>query len=210
MHPLDEPRCWNLIVSGSVRCARFWDDCLREARGVLRQAQSIGSKQEGLARDSFHVDHDSMQHYPARSKGEYFGPWSLTDRSRFAACAWGDAPVRILNFRRELFHHILTPILFRTIASTPAFNRAVKNHRSLFIFYFSRARYALALARRRSSTDASAPLLLLSISACTGLSSPVRLFGNFLLVLLTLLLCSYPSSPSSPFSAYFASAPFHL
>ena len=71
-----------------------------------------------------------MQHYPARSKGEYFGPWSLTDRSRFAACAWGDAPVQILHFRRELFHHILTPILFRTIASTPAFNRAVKNHRS--------------------------------------------------------------------------------
>ena len=105
--------------------------------GVLRQAQSIGSKQEGLARDSFHVDHDSMQHYPARSKGEYFGPWSLTDRSCFAACVWGDAPVRILNFRRELFHHILTPILFRTIASTPAFNRAVKNHRSLFIFIFS-------------------------------------------------------------------------
>ena len=137
MHPLDEPRCWSLIASGSVRCARFWDDCLHEARGVLRQAQSIGSKQEGLARDSFHVDHDSMQHYPARSKGEYFGPWSLTDRSRFAACVWGDAPVRILNFRRELFHHILTPILFRTIASTPAFNRAVKNHRSLFIFIFS-------------------------------------------------------------------------
>ena len=67
-----------------------------------------------------------MQHYPARSKGEYFGPWSLTDRSRFAACAWGDAPVQILHFRRN--SSLIFSILFRTIASTPAFNRAVKNH----------------------------------------------------------------------------------
>ena len=41
MHPLDEPRCWSLIASGSVRCARFWDDCLHEARAFSDKLKAL-------------------------------------------------------------------------------------------------------------------------------------------------------------------------